>query len=411
MTDFKRTKGSKVEFTLEITEEELRKAHNHMVAEYKKHVSVPGFRKGHAPDKEVVTKVGLHIIAREAFNWATEKKYREFLDNNNIRPITPPQVNSPDKPAKEGQPMTLKGSVEVYPEINLKDYNKINVKTENTEATKEDIEKTIEDVLTQFQQAKAVSRAAKEGDFLTIDFRGKDKEGNTLDRTDGKEMKIRVGAGQFLPDLEKAFIGMKAGEEKQDVMVGFPKDYPSDDFAGKKIPFDVKVHEVAEISAKHIDAEMLKMITGKETTLEEFELEIKAMIEGQKKEQAFHKAVEEYQDQLAKIVDVDLPESWMEQEVVALGSRMQQEIGVEPDDKAKKELRKQGEKQLKAFLGLSEIIKKEKIELDKDEVALAEKRAEQRITKQNKKGNKQAELEREYLHMMIDKYLRSRILR
>lgn len=411
MADFKRTKGSKVEFTLEINEEELKKAHNHMVAEYKQHVSVPGFRKGHAPDDKVVGKVGLHIIAREAFNWATEKKYREFLEKNDIRPITPPQVASPEKPAKEGQPMTLKGTVEVYPEINLKDYNKINVKAENAEATKEDIEKTIEDVLVQFQQAKAVARAAKDGDFVTIDFRGKDKEGNTLDRTDGKEMKIRIGGGQFLPDLEKAFIGMKAGEEKTDVQVGFPKDYPSDDFAGKKIPFDVKVHEVAEISAKNIDAESLKMITGKETTLEEFEAEIKTMIEGQKKEQAFHKAVEEYQEQLAKLVDVDLPESWMEQEVVALAARVQQQTGVEPDEKMKKELQKQGEKQLKAFLGLSEIIKKETIELDKDEVAQAEKRAEQRMKQQDKKGNKQAELEREYLHMMIDKYLRSRILK
>ena len=412
MADFKKAKGSKIEFTLTVTEEELKKAHNQMISQYKEHVSVPGFRKGHAPDDKVVAKVGLHVIAREAFNLATEKKYREFLEENEIKPINPPQVSSPEKPAKEGEPMELKGSVEVYPEIKLKDYTKIDVKVKTAEPKKEEIEKTIEDVLVQFQQAKKVERAAKDGDFVTIDFRGKDKDGKTLDRTDGANMKVRIGGGQFLPDLEKAFIGMKAGESKEDVSVGFPKDYPSEDFAGKKIPFDVKVHEVAEIDAKNIDAEALKLITGKETTQKEFEEEVKTMIENQKKEQVFHEAVGEYQKKLSKLVDVDLPESWMGQEVQALSARYQQQTGQEADDKMKKEFTTQGEEQLKAFLGLSEIIKKEKIELDKDEKATAEQRADQRMAQQKQEGgNKQAEIEREYLHMMIDKYLRSRILK
>lgn len=413
MADYKKMKGSKVSFTLTIEEESLKKAHQAVIQDFKQHVEVKGFRKGHAPDDKVVQQVGLHVVAREAFNHSVDKEYREFIIKNDLRPVSAPEIQSPDKPAKEGEPMKLKGEVEIFPEVTISGYEKVKAEKIDTKIEEKEIDKTIGDVLNQFDQSTEVKRAAKDGDVLIVDFRGKDKKGETLDRTDGKDMKIQLGAGQFLPDLEKAYIGMKAGDTKEDVQVAFPKDYPSPDFAGKKIPFDIAVHAVKEIKTTGLTAEQLKTITGKDTTEEDFRKDVEGMIKQQKEQQAFGVSVDAYQEKLSGVVKVDLPQSWIDREVEMRLQQAQQSPQWEEmkknEEKMKKEFGTMAEKNLKVFLGLSEIVKQENVELDKDEKKLAESLVAQKLEK-NKNADQKAEQEREELNMKIDKYLRGLII-
>ena len=64
-----------------------------------------------------------------------------------------------------------------------------------------------------------------------------------------------------------------------------------------------------------------------------------------------------------------------------------------------KEFRKEAEKNLLVFLALSEIVRKENIELDKDEIKQAEMRAKERG------GEYEQEFQSAVLHLKIDKYL------
>ncbi len=59
----------------------------------------------------------------------------------------------------------------------------------------------------------------------------------------GTEVPVVLGAGQMLPDFEKALFGMQNGDEKR-FKVRFPKDYHAEELAGRKVDFTVKAHRV-----------------------------------------------------------------------------------------------------------------------------------------------------------------------
>jgi len=290
MADYKKLSGSRVSFSLTIEESDITAAQKRVIDRFRGQVAMKGFRKGHAPDEMVVQTIGIQRLSYEALNSAIDEKYREFIIQHKIHVVGNPKVDMP-KPDKK--PLEVTVEVDIFPEIELRGYEKIKPEKINAEVTDKDVEGTITQILTQMGISTPVDRAAKEGDLVTIDFRGKDKEGKTLPHTDGEKMPLNLGSGQFLPDLEKAFIGMKPGEEKKDVVVKFPKDYHSPDFVGKKVLFDIKLHSVGEIKTSDLSPEIIEKITGKKQTEEEFRAGVRDMITQQKKNQAMEKATRE----------------------------------------------------------------------------------------------------------------------
>jgi FKBP-type peptidyl-prolyl cis-trans isomerase 2 len=58
----------------------------------------------------------------------------------------------------------------------------------------------------------------EDGDVIKIMFTLKDKKGNLInsnEKVNGESVKIQLGTGQVLPELEKNLIGMEKGEEKE----------------------------------------------------------------------------------------------------------------------------------------------------------------------------------------------------
>jgi peptidylprolyl isomerase len=57
--------------------------------------------------------------------------------------------------------------------------------------------------------------AAKEGDVVKVEYRGKTEDGTVVSRTpDGETLQFTIGDGKMMPGFEKAVIGMNEGESK-----------------------------------------------------------------------------------------------------------------------------------------------------------------------------------------------------
>ncbi len=416
MANYKSLSGSKISFTLKVTEEDLKKAQAGAMDYFRNNVSLKGFRKGHATDDQILAVVGPQQVALESASRALDKKYREFVKENEIYPVSAPKIENFD-PTK--LPCDAKVEVEVYPEVKLGNYKKIKLSTTKVEVTKKEIEDVIETLIAQQGVGKEVDRGAKEGDQVVLDFVGKNDKGEVIKNTEGKDVKVRLGLGQFIPEFEKATMGMKAGEEKKGTSVKFPSNYPAKEMAGKKIAFDITCKSVVEISGKDIDEATIEKIAGQKKSVEEFHKDIEGIIRQNKEQSEKKKAMDEYQQKLAKEVKVDLPESWLEKEVVTRFERFKQnpafladpaafwkEIG-ETEESLKKRFRKDAETDLSIFLGFSEIIKQEKIELDKDEMERAHKIAHQHLEKGHEDPRHDEEMQKAILNLKIDKYLQS----
>lgn len=365
----------------------------------------------------VVASVGMNAIVSESFNRAIDTKYREFITSNKLSPISQPQVEIDEKK----DPVKVAVSVEVYPEIKVGDYKKLTIKLPKVEVTETEIDDVVETILSDMKLGKEVKRVAKKKDLVEIDFRGKDEKGETIPNTDAQNNKLRIGMGFMLEDLEKGIEGMKAGEEKKDIKVKFPKSYHAKNMAGKTILFDVKLHKVEEISAKNIDEDTIAKVTGKKKPMAEFRKDLKELIIGNKSKSHKEEKSREFDQKLAKIVTVDLPATWIAAEVNAQMTRLKSSPQFQHDPESFwkqmgkteetiiKEFEKSGEISLKTYLGLAKIMEAEKIELDKDEMESAKQRAAYQSAQQkNTTPEMQSRLlEQTVQSMKIDKYISS----
>lgn len=417
MTNYKKLVNSQIEFSLEISKDDIQKAQKSVIQKFKQNVAVKGFRKGHAPDEMVIASVGMNAIVSESFSRAIDTKYREFITTNKLSPISQPEVQIDDKK----EPVKVAVKVEVYPEIEVGDYKKLKIKLDKIEVKESEIDDVTETILSDMKLGKEVKRAAKKKDLVEVDFRGKDQKGETIPNTDGKNQKFRVGMGFMLEDLEKGIMGMKAGEEKKDIKVKFPKSYHAPDMAGKTILFDVKLHSVSEISAKNIDEDTIAKVTGKKKSIADFRKDLKELIIGNKTKSEKEKKSREFDQKLAKIVEVDLPQSWIAAEVNAQMMRMKQSPQFQHDpesfwkgigkteEQLKKDFEKSGEVSLKTYLGLAKILEAEKIELNKDEMETVKQRTEHQLSHQAEKTPQMEQriMQQTIQGMKIDKYISS----
>ena len=418
MANYKQLPQSKIQFTATLDQPALEEVQKAVLQSMKSEVSIKGFRKGQAPDDMVLSSVGPQRVGEEALNRALDKLFWDFVEAEDLKVVSRPEVKLPET---EGWPMEVGFTVEIYPNIKLGDYKKIKVSPETVEVKDEDIAEVLQTLCAQFQIATQVDRAAKDRDLLTVDFVGKDKKGETLPNTEGKGQVFRVGMGHFLAGLEKAFMGMKAGEKKDKVKVKFPKDYHAKDMAGETVLFDIVLHEVKELDPSKISEAQIEQMAGKKMTLGEFKDQIRVTITQNKTKESDQKAVQLYEEALLKLVTADIPQTWIDEEVNNRFQQMTQNPQFQANPEAfwaqtgktpeafKKDLEVEASKSLQVFLGLTKLIEEEAIELNKDEMNEVEILVAAQV-EQAPETNAQVLKDKVILNRKIDKHLRAQVL-
>lgn len=310
MSEIHKIDDSHVKFELTIEPKVWEKFWKEAIQLASKQVNIKGFRPGHAPEAEVVEKVGESAIKNEALSQALTPVYMEFAKTNKIEPIAQPKIT-----IKTWEPSpVVEIEVAIKPEIDLKKIEGVKVKMDEVKVADKDVNKTIADLKNRFKGYKKVDRASKEGDRLEIDFAGQTPDGVALDGTQSKNHPVVLGQAQLLPDFEKQLFDRKTGEEFEFTMQ-FPKDYHGKNVAGKDVVFKVKVNQVEE-GVEPQDDELGKKIFGTEMKFADLKKRIHDDMEKAAKNEVQHKAEDEAARQIAtKIKDVPLPDEMITAEL------------------------------------------------------------------------------------------------
>ncbi len=124
-----------------------------------KEVELPGFRKGHVPEKMLADRIGEANILEEMAELAISRAYGEILIGEKIDALGRPEVQITK--IALGNPLEFTLTTAIFPEVELADYKKISAtvtkKKESVEVTSEDIEKTI----AQIKRMRAENEAKK----------------------------------------------------------------------------------------------------------------------------------------------------------------------------------------------------------------------------------------------------------
>jgi len=178
----------------------------------------------------------------------------------------------------------------------------------------------------------------------------------------------------MIPGFEKQLLKVKKDEER-DVEVTFPKDYQSNDLAGKDAVFKVVVKEVKGLKVPKLDEEFVKHFGIEEGGVDKLKEEIKKNMERELNVTLSNKAKANVLESLRDNNELEIPSALIDQEVEALRQQAINQINQRnggstsdlPDMPASL-FEEQANARVKLALLMSEIIKSNEITVDADRV-------------------------------------------
>jgi trigger factor len=343
-----------------------------------KDAKVDGFRKGKVPRNIYEKHYGKESLFFPAAEEVLQSAYAKAMEESNLIPVVQPSVDIKDISDK-GVEFTFK--IITKPEVKIKNYKGLGIKPEEIKVTKDEIDHEIGHLLEEYTELVTKEGEVKNGDVAVIDFEGF-KDGKPFDGGKGENYSLEIGSNTFIPGFEEQVIGMKTGEEK-DLTVSFPEDYGVEDLKGQPVIFKVKVNEIKEKVTRELDKEFfedlaMEGVHSKETLEKEVEKNIKA----QKEADSENKYIDHLLEEVAKNVEVDIPQEMVDEETTRLLGRFEQQMamqGISLDiyyqftKSSEEDLRKQMDKEayqnVLYRLMLEEIMNLEKIEVSQEEAS------------------------------------------
>ncbi len=183
-------------------------------AAYKKvaaSVNIPGFRKGKVPNAMIDQRVGRGTVLDEAINVAIQDFYVAAARENEILVVGRPTVDV--KEFVDNEKLVFSVEVNVRPDVTLPDFSKITVTVDDVDVTDKDIDEQIDELRARFGTLNTVERAAKNGDFVTIDLTAR-IDGTEVDGGNANEISYEVGSERMIEGLDAALVGLSAGDTK-----------------------------------------------------------------------------------------------------------------------------------------------------------------------------------------------------
>lgn len=359
--------GCKREIELEIDADEVMKEFNRIIVQYSSQARIRGFRPGKVP-RDIIKQKFYPELKESLINSLVPKALNNEFKVQNINPVGMPVVN--DLNFKEGEPLRLKAQFEVWPEFQLPEYKRIKVKQKKIEVSPKEIEHSLEDLRARSAEYVPVEgRGVADGDYVAVELKGKDLETNkSLPLEKGV---ILAGHQDNEEILNKNLMGSKPGDEKS-FTIEHDKDHQNKRLAGKMIEYIMKVISIKEKKLSELDDEFAKGL-GDFKSLKDLKDKIEKEIVSTKEKASRNEMAEEIIKKISDKLTVELPESLVEQEQLAvtkrlLSSRPQQNLSKEELDQLKKEGKRKAEQNLKNHLILQNIAEKEKLEVKDQEL-------------------------------------------
>jgi trigger factor len=302
---------STVLLEIELPPERLGRAIDDAVRRLSRGTRVPGFRPGKAPRPVLERHLGPGVVIDEAVEHLVGDAYREAMIEQNLLPLTNPDVEIVQ--AQEGEPLIFKATVQVPPEVELGDYKHFNFRPEIDTIDDARVDTVLDELRDQNATLSAVEgRGAKDGDYAVISFVGT-RDGEPFEGGSSDRMPLILGQERLIPGFEANLLGLEVGGTTE-FDITFPDDYPETELAGKIAHFAVELRELREKVQPELDADFIGTL-GDFADLDALRADIKARLERNALDRARHEFADKIIDYAVANASVELPHILVDQEV------------------------------------------------------------------------------------------------
>ena len=300
-----------------LSADEIAREDRELVSEFSRHVQVPGFRPGKAPEQLVRRRYGKEM-AEELKRKVRSMAYEEAMNGSELDIYSIISLDADE--VKEGEDCDFTLTVDVNPSFNLPEYEGIPTRIPSSEVTEEEIEEAITAMRVQRADYKTVQRPAVAGDFVQISYEGR-VEGRAIaelvpdsPRWSGRKLtweSIGETDSMGVAAVVQGAVGMEAGEEKE-VSMDFPGDFEIEALAGSKAAYTMEVHEVREQILPELDEAFLKNFQA--DNVDQFREGIRDDLRLRKEQRLRNLQRSQIVDALAEQIEFALPASALESE-------------------------------------------------------------------------------------------------
>ncbi len=338
---------------------------------------LPGFRPGKVPNHMLEKLFGKSVREELARDLVTET-FQTAVSQHSMVPLTQPVVESAN--LESGEKFAYAARFEVAPVIEPVDYTGIEVRRRPTVVDEAKVESLLEakrETLTELRPIPADSdrKLSHKGDVWTVDIEG------TLgpERITRKDLKIEIGADrEFIPGLSEALgeLALDAVGTSRDLRFTPPQDNLKPEFRGHEAVLKIGFREVREKMIPAYDDDFARD-TGEAETMDELRAKLRSQVEEEDKMEAERDARRRLVVSILNNNDFTAAPSMIAAEVSAqvdlYRRQLQQQgltlaqLGLNENSLADR-LRPQAQFNVRAFLLLDAIGKKEDIGVPEDEV-------------------------------------------
>lgn len=364
---------TRVRLTVEVPFEELKDSLDAAYKKINQQVTVKGFRKGKIPARVIDQRFGRGAVLEEAVNDALPKFYTEAVNEAELNVLGQPEVDITE--LKDNETLNFTAEVDIRPAIEIPDYSGIEVEVDAVEVSDEDVEKAVEELRERFASTSPVERAAEDGDVVTIDLEAK-VEGEVLEDGVASGVSYTIGSGELLEGIDEAVKGLEAGGEAT-----FTSELKGGSASGKESEVTVKVTQVAARELPALDDDFAQLASEFDT-LDEVKADSRKRLENMKQYDQATQAQERVLEKLLELVEVPVPEKLLADEIetrkhnlvnhqlgqMGLDLAKYLEIQGQTEEEFDAQTKEQAEKGIKTQFVLDELVNKEKLNVNQEEL-------------------------------------------
>lgn len=350
--------------TVTLPAEEVQPEIEKRLRELARKVRLDGFRPGKVPLRIVRQRYGKQVEEEVAFE-LIQRSLTQALQEQKLEVAGQPRISDYQI---SGEGLTYTAEVELFPEIELKPLEELEIEKPVSKVTDEDVERVVQSLREQRKRWQEVDRPAREGDRLTIDYEAS-VEGERVGK-EVKEFQFVLGEGKMVPGFEEQFLGKRAGETFT-FTIPFPEDYADEKLAGKEVQFKVHLKRVEEGELPEIDEEFVKSFGVEEGTKEAFYREVRENLERQMRAALRQRLTQNVLQALIEAHQVPVPEGLVQQQLQRHLAPYAEALKKNPDllkQLPLDELRERARREVLAGLLLAEIVEREGLKPDPERV-------------------------------------------
>jgi trigger factor len=306
---------------------QVERAFNERLKSFSRTARLKGFRPGKAPLSIVQRQFGPQI-REEIVSELVRSSLADALSREKLAPVAGPRIDPLS--TGNGEDLRFAAVFEVYPQIELKGLESIELFRAIADVTAGDVDAMIENLRRQRPNYRPATRPAVDGDRLTVDFDGR-IDGLEFEGGKGQNVTVVLGAGRMLKDFEAGLAGVVAGETRT-IGVTFPADYGKAELAGKRAEFTVTVRGAEEQQLPPVDAEFCRAFGVEAGGVEQLRREVEDNMRRELAENIRGRVKTQLLDKLLAANPIELPRVAVESQVRALQVDWLRRIGAKPAD-------------------------------------------------------------------------------